>query len=286
MYVQIEFFFDVDICIMIYVVYVGFGMVCVVIDLVFDYDLKLGCMMICLVDCVVVFIEVQDLCVVWLLEMYVYVDYLLVVLYLWGCFGGCIVIGECICVVQGVFKLIFNFELLFLFDGLQFDYLFVFDEVFYIGNLEVKVLVVLGYMLVDMVYQVGDVVFVGDMLFMLDVGMVCCDFFGGNVGMLYQLICCLLDFLLCMQFYMCYDYLFVGCEVICYIMVVEQCCVNIYVCDGVIEVEFVQMCMKCDVMFGMFMLMLLVIQVNICVGMLFLVELNGVQYFKILLNVF
>lgn len=43
------------------------------------------------------------------------------------------------------------------------------------------VLYVLGYIFVCMVYVIGDVVFVGDILFMLDYGMVCCDFFGGLV---------------------------------------------------------------------------------------------------------
>lgn len=52
---------------------------------------------------------------------------------------------------------------------------------FCIGVLECCVLYILGYILVCMIYLVGDSVFVGDILFMFDYGIVCCDFFGGDV---------------------------------------------------------------------------------------------------------
>lgn len=54
--------------------------------------------------------------------------------------------------------------------------------------MDVFVMYIFGYILVCMVYVFGDVVFVGDMLFMFDGGLVCVDFFGGDVGILFDLI--------------------------------------------------------------------------------------------------
>lgn len=79
-------------------------------------------------------------------------------------------------------------------------------------------------------------VFVGDMLFMLDVGIVCCDFLGGNVYELFYFICKLLDLLGEIWFFMCYDYLFEGWGLVWEMMVCDECNCNIYVYDGVIEV--------------------------------------------------
>lgn len=92
---------------------------------------------------------------------------------------------------------------------------------FWIGEVEVTVWLVLGYMSVDMVYIVDGVVFVGDMLFMLDVGSVCVDFFGGDVNVFYCSMCRLLDLLGEMWMFVCYDYLLVGCDLCWEIIVVE-----------------------------------------------------------------
>lgn len=123
------------------------------------------------------------------------------------------------------------------------------------------------------------------MLFMFDYGIVCCDFFGGDVCMLYCLIVCVFVLLFDMCLYLCYDYQLGGCDVQFVMIVVEQCCVNVYVKDGVSEDDFVVMCIVCDVMFDMFVLMLLLVQVNMCVGYLFEFENNGVCYLKILFDV-
>lgn len=120
----------------------------------------------------------------------------------------------------------------------------------------------LGYMLVCMVYVMGDVVFVGDMLFMLDGGFVWVDFFGGDVGMLYDLIQKVLFFLEGMCFYMCYDYGLNGCDIVWEIMVGEEKEYNIYVGGGKICEEFVKFWIECDVQLVMFKLIILFLQVN------------------------
>lgn len=66
---------------------------CVIIDLVLDYDFKLGWMLMVSVDWVIVFVCECVLCVEWIFEMYVYVDYFFVVFYFKCYLGGCIGIG-------------------------------------------------------------------------------------------------------------------------------------------------------------------------------------------------
>lgn len=131
--------------------------VCVLIDSVFDYDLKFGCMCIVSVDWLIVCVVEFGVIVYWLLEMYVYVDYLLVVLYLKVWVGGQIVIGLYVCCVQYVFGMLFNVGLGFVEDGCQFDWFVDDGDMFVFGVLMICVLYMLGYMFVCMIYCVDDV---------------------------------------------------------------------------------------------------------------------------------
>ena len=78
--------------------------------------------------------------------------------------------------MQKVFKGIFNLEPGFAQDGSQFDHLFSDGEEFAIGELRAEVLHVPGHTPADVAYRIGDdAVFVGDTLFMPDVGTARCD---------------------------------------------------------------------------------------------------------------
>lgn len=126
-----------------------------------------------------------------------------------------------------------------LIDGLQFDYLFVDGECFVFGDIVVEVIVVLGYISDSVVYCIGDVLFIGDLLFMFDGGMVCCDFLGGDVVQLYCFIQWLFVLFDVICVFICYDYGLGGCEVVNEIIIGDQCVCNIYLCDNVSLVEFV-----------------------------------------------
>jgi glyoxylase-like metal-dependent hydrolase (beta-lactamase superfamily II) len=282
MQAQIEPFFDVDTCTMTYVVHAGPGTPCAVIDSVLDYDPKSGRTRTLSADRVAAFIEAHGLRVEWLLETHAHADHLSAAPYLRSRFGGRIAIGERIRVVQGVFKPIFNLEPSFQLDGSQFDHLFAPDEIFHIGELEAKALAVPGHTPADMAYQVGDAVFVGDTLFMPDVGTA--RFPGGDAGTLYRSIRRLLDLPTDTRLYMCHDYPPAGREATCHTTVAEQRRANIHVRDGVTQDDFVQMRTKRDATLGMPTLMLPSIQVNIRAGALPPAEHNGVRYLKIPLN--
>ncbi|MDC6178208.1 MBL fold metallo-hydrolase [Ralstonia solanacearum] len=281
---QIAPFFDSETCTMTYVVHAGPGTPCAVIDSVLDYDPKSGRTRTGSADRVVAYIETNALRVEWLLETHAHADHLSAAPYLRNRFGGRIAIGERIRVVQGVFKPIFNLEPSFRLDGSQFDHLFAADEAFRIGELEAKALAVPGHTPADMAYQVGDAVFVGDTLFMPDVGTARCDFPGGDARTLYQSIRRLLDLPSQTRLYMCHDYPPAGREAICETTVAEQRRANIHVRDGVTEDDFVQMRTRRDATLAMPTLMLPSIQVNIRAGALPPAEPNGVRYLKIPLN--
>ncbi len=281
---QIAPFFDSETCTMTYVVHAGPGTPCAVIDSVLDYDPKSGRTRTGSADRVAAYIEANALRVEWLLETHAHADHLSAAPYLRNRFGGRIAIGERIRVVQGVFKPIFNLEPSFRLDGSQFDHLFAADEAFRIGELEAKALAVPGHTPADMAYQVGDAVFVGDTLFMPDVGTARCDFPGGDARTLYQSIRRLLDLPSQTRLYMCHDYPPAGREAICETTVAEQRRANIHVRDGVTEDDFVQMRTRRDATLAMPTLMLPSIQVNIRAGALPPAEPNGVRYLKIPLN--
>lgn len=80
----------------------------------------------------------------------------------------------------------FNFKPQFILDGSQFDHLFKDGSVFTIGNLAARALHVPGHAAADVAYHIGDAVFVGDTMFMPDVGTARCDFPGGNAHVLYR----------------------------------------------------------------------------------------------------
>lgn len=184
---QVKGFFDKCIWSVQYVVFDFVIGKCVIIDLVLDFDEKVGVIGIINVDVIFDYVWQNGLIVEWIFDIYLYVDYFFVVYYFKEKIGVRIVIGGCVVDVQKFWKRIYNwFE--FVIDGLQWDYFFVYGEMFKVGFIDVKVMFLFGYMFVLIIYVVGDVVFVYDMFFMFESGMVWVDFFGGDVCVLWKLI--------------------------------------------------------------------------------------------------
>jgi glyoxylase-like metal-dependent hydrolase (beta-lactamase superfamily II) len=127
-------------------------------------------------------------------------------------------------------------------------------------------------------------VFVGDTLFMPDVGTARCDFPGGNAHTLYQSTRRLLGLPPATCLYMCHDYPPAGRAVAWQTTVAAQRAQNIHVHDGVSEADFVAMRTQRDATLEMPVLILPAVQVNIRAGDLPPAEANGVSYLKIPLN--
>jgi glyoxylase-like metal-dependent hydrolase (beta-lactamase superfamily II) len=280
----IESFFDPATWTVSHLVYEKKGSACAIIDPVLDYDPKSGRTRTGSADKLVAFIRDKGLRTDWILETHAHADHLSAAHYLRGQLGGKIAIGAAITQVQKVFAGIFRLEPAFRADGHQFDRLMHDGENFAIGALDAEAMAVPGHTPACMAYRMGDAVFVGDTLFMPDVGTARCDFPGGDAHALYRSIRRLLDLPGETRLFMCHDYPPDGREPAWQSTVAEQRAANIHVHDGVCEDDFVTMRSARDATLEMPVLILPSVQVNIRAGQLPPPEDNGVSYLKIPLN--
>lgn len=255
-----------------------------IIDPVLDYDFKAGRTSTTSADRVLAYVAEQQLHIDWILETHAHADHLSAARYLKDHVGGRIAIGENIRAVQATFKKIFNLERSFLPDGSQFDHLFKDGEIFRIGNVEATAMLVPGHTPADMAYRVEDSVFVGDTLFMPDVGTARADFPGGDVHALYRSIRTLLALPAETTMYVCHDYPPASRAPQWQTTVGEQRAHNIHVHDGVSEEAFVAMRTARDATLEMPTLILPSIQVNVRAGDMPPPEDNGIRYLKIPVN--
>ena len=256
-----------------------------VIDPVLDFDFKSGRTSTTSADAVLACLSEEQLQVDWILETHAHADHLSAARYLQGRIGGRIAIGENIRAVQAVFKKIYNLERAFLPDGSQFDHLFKDGETFRIGEVEATALLVPGHTPADMAYLVDGKVFVGDTLFMPDVGSARADFPGGNAHQLYRSMRRLLDLPPDTVMYVCHDYPPPNRPPRWETTVADQRARNIHVHDGIGENEFVAMRTARDAQLEVPTLILPSLQVNVRAGQLPPAEEDGVSYLKIPLNV-
>jgi glyoxylase-like metal-dependent hydrolase (beta-lactamase superfamily II) len=281
---QVEGFFDPATWTVTYVVHNGPDSACAIVDSVLDYDPKSGRTRTTSADQVIAFVKSHQLRVEWILETHAHADHLSAAPYLKQHLGGQIAIGDQITRVQKVFKGIFNLEPEFKQDGSQFDVLLKDEEAFRIGELTAKVVAVPGHTPACVAYQVGDAVFVGDTLFMPDVGTARCDFPGGDAKTLYASTRKILSLPPETRLFMCHDYPPNGRPIAFETTVAEQRAKNIHVHDGVSEADFVEMRSKRDATLEMPVLILPAVQINIRAGEMPPQEANGTAYLKIPIN--
>jgi len=257
-----------------------------IVDPVLDFDLKSGSTGTRSADKVIAYVRDHGLTVDWILETHAHADHLSAARHLQEQVGGRIAIGERIREVQATFKKFYNLERGFLPDGSQFDHLFADGETFMIGEVEATALLVPGHTPADMAYLVDGGVFVGDTLFMPDLGSARADFPGGDARTLYRSMRRLLDLPAETRMYVCHDYPPPGRELRWQTTVAQQRAHNIHVRDGIGEDDFVRMRQARDATLDVPTLILPSIQVNVRAGQLPPVEDNGVAYLRIPVNAF
>jgi glyoxylase-like metal-dependent hydrolase (beta-lactamase superfamily II) len=255
-----------------------------VIDPVLDYEPKSGQLATRSADRMLAWLREHDLAVAWILETHAHADHLSAASYIREQAGGRIAIGEQITKVQSVFRTLFHMEKELLPDGRQFDHLFRDGEVFRIGALEATALFVPGHTPADMAYRVGDAVFVGDTLFMPDVGTARADFPGGDARTLYRSIRQLLDLPPDTRLFMCHDYPPAGRGPAWETTVADERARNVHVHDGVDEDAFVALRTARDATLDAPTLILPSLQVNVRAGRLPAAEDNGIVYLRIPVN--
>lgn len=280
-----EAFFEPVTATISYVVYDEAGGSCAILDPVLDYDPKAGRTTGAFADKLIAFVEAKKLKVEWILETHVHADHLTAASYLKERLGGKTGIGPQISTVQQIFKKMFNLGAEFVADGRHFDHVFADGEVFTVGKLTAKVVFTPGHTPADLSYQFDDAVFIGDTMFMPDLGTARADFPGGDARQLFRSIKQLLANPPETRLFMCHDYPPANRQPQWECTVAAQRAGNIHVHDGVTEDDFVAMRTARDKTLGMPTLLLPSVQVNVRAGEMPPPEDNGVAYLKIPLNV-
>jgi glyoxylase-like metal-dependent hydrolase (beta-lactamase superfamily II) len=285
MSLSIHSFFDTVTATFSHVVDDGAG-VCAIVDPVLGFDQRSGRTDSRPVEAVAAYIDARGLRVQWVLETHAHADHLSGAPWLQRRFGGTLAIGAGITEVQREFRDIFNADDMAV-DGSQFNRLFADGEAFAIGRLQAQALHVPGHTPADVAYRITDpaggpdAVFVGDTLFMPDLGTARCDFPGGDAHTLFCSIRRLLTLPPKTVLYLCHDYPPAGREATCSTTVADQCAGNIHVRDGVPIADFVARRQARDATLAPPALMLPAVQVNMRAGRMPTPDANGTAYLKI-----
>ena len=260
---------------------------CAIVDPVLDYDPKSGKTDTGFIDRILDDIASRGLNPL-VLETHAHADHLTSAAYIREKTGANIVIGQKIKGIQKTFASIFNEAEDFRADGSQFDIPLGDGAELLLGDTRIKSIATPGHTPACASYVINESdVFVGDTLFMPDVGTARCDFPGGDAGTLYDSIGKLLALGDDVVLHMCHDYPPESrTELRSAVTVGEQRRDNIHVGDKHSRDDFIAMRTKRDSGLAMPRLIFPSLQVNIRAGDFPAPENNGVSYLKVPLNQF
>ena len=281
---KIKGFFDEETSTISYVVYDMTSKKCAVIDSVLDFDFSSGTIDYHNAEKIISFIEKMKLDLEWLIETHVHADHLSASPYIQKKLGGKIGISEKISDIQNIFGKTFNAGTEFQRDGSQFDRLFKDNDEYKIGSIKCKVINTPGHTPACTAHVIGNSIFVGDTLFMPDLGSARADFPGGDARELYRSIQKILSYPDDTLIFVCHDYPPTSRKVEWVTTVGEQKKNNIHVKTSIGEDEFVKVREARDKTLGMPKLIIPSIQVNMRAGNLPPAEDNGDVFIKVPIN--
>jgi glyoxylase-like metal-dependent hydrolase (beta-lactamase superfamily II) len=264
---------------------------CAIIDSVIDFNYSSGTISFESADKIINYLRAHNLNIEWIIETHVHADHLSAASHIQEHMGGKIGIGSKIITVQTLFAEIFNLGNEFHRDGSQFDRLFEDGDTYQIGDMVAYVIHTPGHTPACMTHIIGDAAFVGDTLFMPDIGTARADFPGGNAKTLFQSIKKLLSLPSQTRLFMCHDYpenlpdgkiRNVEYET----SVEKENTENIHVHKGISEDEFVNKREARDATLEMPKLILPSLQINMRAGHLPPPEDNNKVYLKLPINAF
>jgi len=281
---HIKGFFDDQTSTISYVVHDNIEKKCAVIDSVLDFDYSSGDIDYVNADKIISYVDQNKLNVEWLIETHVHADHLSASPYIQKKLGGKIGISEKISDIQNIFGKTFNAGTEFQRDGSQFDKLFKDNDKYKIGNINCKVINTPGHTPACTAHVIGNSIFVGDTLFMPDLGSARADFPGGDARQLYRSIQKILSYPDETRIFVCHDYPPSSREVKWSTTVGEQKENNVHVKTSILEDEFVKIREARDKTLNMPKLIIPSIQVNMRAGNLPPPEDNGSIYIKVPIN--
>ena len=202
---KIQAFFDEPTHTASYLVWDGVSKRGAVIDPVLAFDAASGEANTDSAEEILAFARNEGVTIDLVLETHVHADHLSAAPYFKATIGAKVAIGEHIRDVQRIFRVVFNAE-----DvsgsGAEFDILFKDGDTFSIGGLQGEVIHTPGHTPACVTYRIGDVVFVGDTLFMPDYGTARADFPGGDARQLFRSIKRILALPEETRIFVCHDY--------------------------------------------------------------------------------
>ena len=281
---KIKGFFDEETSTISYVVYDMTSKKCAVIDSVLDFDFSSGTIDYHNAEKIISFIEKMKLDLEWLIETHVHADHLSASPYIQKKLGGKIGISEKISDIQNIFGKTFNAGTEFQRDGSQFDRLFKDNDEYKIGSIKCKVINTPGHTPACTAHLIGNSIFVGDTLFMPDLGSARADFPGGDARELYRSIQKILSYPDDTLIFVCHDYPPTSRKVEWVTTVGEQKKKNIHVKTSIGEDEFVKVREARDKTLNMPKLIIPSIQVNMRAGNLPPAEDSGDVFIKVPIN--
>ena len=281
---KIKGFFDEETSTISYVVYDMTSKKCAVIDSVLDFDFSSGTIDYHNAEKIISFIEKMKLDLEWLIETHVHADHLSASPYIQKKLGGKIGISEKISDIQNIFGKTFNAGTEFQRDGSQFDRLFKDNDKYKIGSIKCKVINTPGHTPACTAHVIGNSIFVGDTLFMPDLGSARADFPGGDARELYRSIQKILSYPDDTLIFVCHDYPPTSRKVEWVTTVGEQKKKNIHVKTSIGEDEFVKVREARDKTLNMPKLIIPSIQVNMRAGNLPPAEDSGDVFIKVPIN--
>ena len=281
---HIKGFFDDQTSTISYVVHDNIEKKCAVIDSVLDFDYSSGDIDYVNADKIISYVDQNKLNVEWLIETHVHADHLSASPYIQKKLGGKIGISEKISDIQNIFGKTFNAGTEFQRDGSQFDKLFKDNDEYKIGNINCKVINTPGHTPACTAHVIGNSIFVGDTLFMPDLGSARADFPGGDARQLYRSIQKILSYPDETRIFVCHDYPPSSRKVKWSTTVGEQKENNVHVKTSILEDEFVKIREARDKTLNMPKLIIPSIQVNMRAGNLPPPEDNGSVYIKVPIN--
>jgi glyoxylase-like metal-dependent hydrolase (beta-lactamase superfamily II) len=281
MAINIKTFFDTDTATFTHIVSDPATQKCAIIDSVLDYDQYSGRTKTKSTDQIISYINEEKLSVEWILDTHIHADHITASHYLKEKLGGKIGIGAKIKDVLALWVPIFNTHKDTPLDASQFDKLFEDGEVFKIGKIDVKVLHTPGHTPACSSYLIEDAIFVGDTIFMPDLGTARTDFPGGSAATLYDSVKKILSLPDETRIFMCHDYPPEGRDTAYLTTVREQKAKNILLHDGISKEEYVAVRNKRDEGKAVPKLLLPSIQANLRAGTFGASEENNVRYIKI-----
>ena len=184
-YPHVRAFFDQQTATWSYVVWSDGSELCAIIDSVLNYNAGACSTSTTTCDAIIDFVQSNKLQVQWILETHIHADHITGASYLKEKLGGAIAMSKHILAITATWAPLFNRDDIPL-DGSAFEHLFEDNETFSIGNLTAKIIHTPGHTPADTTYIIGDSAFVGDTIFLPDVGSGRCDFPGGSAADSYQ----------------------------------------------------------------------------------------------------